>query len=108
LEPKKDKVHRILLSALDESMKNILGKNAAQAVYYHLEKRYLLKLEDIVEKPQTFSKAIKEMFGETGAEAIETLLVKDLCTKFRIGGKRKETSKLVDCLDGLKITGIKR
>ncbi|MDH5447814.1 MAG: DUF3227 domain-containing protein [Candidatus Bathyarchaeota archaeon] len=105
---KKDKFHKTLLFALDESIKNIFGKNTAQAVYYHLEKRHLLKLEDILEKPQTFSEAIKEMFGETGAEVIETLLVKDLRTKFRVKGQRKETGKLVDCLDGLKITCIEK
>lgn len=81
-------------------MKNIFGKNAAQAVYYHLEKRHLLKLEDIIEKPHTFSEAIKEMFGETGAEVIEALLVKDLCTKFRVEGQRKEAkSKHLPNLD---------
>jgi len=43
------------------------------------------------------------MFGETGAEVIETLLVRDLCTKFRIGEQKKEIGKLADCLDELKI-----
>ena len=89
-------------------MKNIFGESTAHAVYYHLEKKHLLKLDDILEKPQTFSMAIKEMFGETGAEVIETLLVKDLCAKFKIRGQRKKTGKLVDCLDGLKVTCIKK
>lgn len=104
---KKDKFHETLLSALDKSMKNIFGESTAHAVYYHLEKKHLLKLDDILEKPQIFSIAIKEMFGETGAEVIETLLVRDLCAKFKVRGQRKETSKLVDCLDGLKVTCIK-
>lgn len=97
-----------MLFTLDESMENIFGKNTVQAVYYHLEKRHLLKLEDILEKPQTFSMAIKEMFGETGAEVIETLLMKDLCARFRIKSQRGETDKLVDFLDGLKITCIEK
>jgi hypothetical protein len=100
---KKQKFHETLLSALDESLKNIFGETTAKAVYYHLQKGYLLKFQDIPEKPQTFAKAIREMFGETGAEVIETLLVRDLCAKFRIGEQKKEIGKLADCLDELKI-----
>ena len=106
LGSKKDKFHKTLLSALDESMKSIFGESTVQAVYYHLEKRHLLKFEDIPEKPKTFAKAIKEMFGETGAELIETLLVKDLCTKFRVSDQREGTDRLVECLDGLRVKCI--
>lgn len=102
LGTKKHKPHKTLLSALDESMKNIFGESTAKAVYYHLKEGYLLKLEDIPKKPEAFAKAIKEMFGDTGAEVIETLLVKDLCTKFKIEGQKKEIDKLVDCLDEFK------
>jgi len=108
LAARRDRFYRTLLSALDESMKNIFGENTAKAVYYHLREGYLLKLEDIPTKPQTFAKAIKEIFGETGAEVIETLLVKDLCTKFRIKGQRKDIDRLVDCMHELKITCIEK
>jgi adenylyl- and sulfurtransferase ThiI len=105
---KKRKAHENLLTTLDESMKNIFGKTTVEAVYYHLQKKYLIKLEDIPEKPHTFAKAIKEIFGEPGAEIIETLLVRDLCTKFGIKGQRKETDKLADCMDLLKIRHIEK
>lgn len=105
---KKDRFYKTLLSALDESMKNIFGENTAKAVYYHLREGHLLKLEDIPKKPQTFAKAIKEIFGAPGAEVIETLLVKDLCTKFRIKGQRKDIDRLVDCMHELKITCIEK
>lgn len=100
--------HKKLLLVLDESIRNIFGETASKAVYYRLRKEYLLSLEDIPEKPQTFAKAIKEIFGETGAELIETLLVKDLRTKFEIEGKGKEIDKLADCMDQLKIVCIKK
>jgi len=108
LAAKRDKFHKILLSTLDESMKNIFGENTVKAVYHHLQEGYLLKLEDIPKKPQTFAEAIKEIFGETGAEVIETLLVKDLCTKFKIKGQRKDIDRLVNCMDALNATCIEK
>lgn len=102
MDIKKDKFNEKLLVVLDKSMKNIFGENTVNAVYYHLQKRYLIKLEDIPEKPQVFAEAIKEIFGATGADVIETFIVRDLCDKFRIGGQRKEISKLVDFLDEVK------
>ncbi len=103
MRTKKYNLNETLLSALDESLKSIFGESAAKAVYHYLQKGYLLKLEDIPEKPKTFARAIKEIFGETGAEVIEALLVKELCTKFRIEGRRKEIDKLADCMDELKV-----
>lgn len=87
---------------MDESLKSIFGRNATKAIYYHLEKSYLLKLEDIPEKPQAFSRAIEEMFGKVGAEVIATLLAKDLRKKLDVKGKGKETDKLVAWLDNLR------
>lgn len=92
----------MLLCTLDESMKNIFGENAAQAVYCHLEKRGILKLEDMVEKPETFVDAIKDIFGETCSEIIEAFLVKDLCKRFKVSNLDEETDKLIASLDKLK------
>ncbi len=108
MEAKRGKLNKKLLFALDESMKNIFGENTAKAVYYYLQEGYLLKLEDIPERPQTFAKAIKEIFGETGAEVIEALLVRDLCMKFKIKKRGKEVDKLVDCMDELKLMTIEK
>jgi hypothetical protein len=89
-------------------MESILGKSAVQAVYYHLEKSYLLKPEDIPEKPQVFAKAIKGIFGESGAEVIESLLVKDLLARLGVEGQGEESSNLVNWLDKLKNTHSKK
>ncbi len=101
MENRKTELREKLLCALDESMKSIFGENTAQAVYYHLEKRDIMKPEDILEKPQTFALAIKDIFGETGAEIIETLLIKDLLTKLGVKKEREENTKLVTWLDKL-------
>ena len=100
-------LQRKLLGILDKSMKSIFGDSTADAVYYYLQKRFLLKLDDIPERPQAFTNAIKEIFGETGADIIEALLVKDLCEKFQINTPAK-TNTLEDCLDELKISLLKK
>lgn len=102
-----------LLYVLDESMRNIFGETTAKAVYYHLQQGYLLKFEDIPEKPQIFAKAIREIFGEAGADVIETLLVRNLCEKFGVKGQGKGADRLADCMDEIKLhvskaTGEKR
>jgi hypothetical protein len=107
LEKRKDEFHTKLLVTLDRSMRDIFGEETVNAVYYHLRKKYLVKLEDIVEKPESFAKAIKEIFGNTGADVIEALLVKSLCDEFRVMGHRKEAVRLVDFLDELKVSASK-
>jgi len=102
LKAKKGELDKSLVVALDASMENIFGKSATKAVYYHLNKSYLLKHEEIHEKPQVFVKAMEEMFGERGAEVIEALLVKDLLAKLGIECQDKENNNLVDWLDKLK------
>jgi len=108
LRTRKNSSDKTLLTALDESMENIFGKSATRAVYYFLEENYSLKLEDIPEKPQIFAKAIEEIFGDTGANVIETLLVNDLLSQLGIKNQGKEMSKLVNCLSILKTTYVKK
>ncbi len=103
-EKKKDEFHVKLLGTLDKSMRDIFGETTVDAVYYHLRKRHLVKLEDILERPEIFAKAIKEIFGDTGADVIEALLVRSLCDEFGVTGHGKETVRLADCLDELKVS----
>lgn len=97
---------KMLLYAIDKSMKSVFGDSTADAVYYYLQKRFLLTLDDIPEKPQAFMNAIKEIFGETGADIVEALLVKDLCERSGIK-EQKRTSKLGDCFIELRVHFMK-
>ena len=103
----KSKFHEKIVHTLGESMKEIFGQGTVEAVYYYLEKKSMAGPEDILEKPKTFVRATRELFGETGAEVIETLLVRDLRKKFRIDCERKVTIGLADCLDELKAKYLK-
>jgi hypothetical protein len=96
-----------LLVTIDRSMRDIFGEETVDAVYYHLRKKHMVELEDIPEKPENFARAIKAIFGDTGADVIESLLVKSLCNEFGVTGQGKETAGLVDCLDELKVSLLK-
>lgn len=109
LTVKKDKCENALLSVLDESMESIFGRSAAEAVFYHLDKCYMLKPEDILAKPEVFSSAIQAMFGEVGAEVIETLLVRDLLSRLKQDCDREGADEIMGWLDRLKnSSGVKK
>jgi hypothetical protein len=104
LDKKKDEFYIKLLVTLDRSMRDIFGEETVNAVYYHLRKKHMVRPEDILEKPESFARAIKAIFGDTGADVIESLLVESLCDEFGVTGQRKGAAGLVDCLDELKVS----
>jgi len=102
LNAQKSESYKTLVDALNQSLRSVFGKSATTAIYYYLEKKYQLKMEDILEKPLTFTKAIEEIFGKTGAEIVETLLTEELASKFGTKSKKIDTDNLVKCFNELK------
>ena len=98
----KTNTREVLLNTLHQSMKSIFGESGAFVFYRHLEEFYLLNREDIFDKPQVFAKVLTQIFGKTGAEIVEALLAKDMCTKLGIIDRDDEINSLVDCFDKLK------
>ena len=79
-------------------MKNVFGETGAMAVYHHLEEGFLLKLGGILEEPLVFTQGLIEMYGETAAEFIESLLVKDLSTELGMSSEPDELKGLANLL----------
>ncbi|UCG36125.1 MAG: hypothetical protein JSV64_05765 [Candidatus Bathyarchaeota archaeon] len=100
--------HEGILIALNESMEVIFGKRTVEAIYYYLEKKFLLKLEDIPRKSVAFTEAIAEMFGVEGASLIETMLVRDLSERFALKGTKEGLSTLSDCMSVLGFSGSQK
>ncbi|MBS7658336.1 MAG: hypothetical protein QXL69_06160 [Candidatus Bathyarchaeia archaeon] len=65
-----------LLKAINESLL-VLGPSVKQAVYYHIERQYNIKHEEIPFKLKEFYEALKDIFG-FGSKVIEKLFVKKL------------------------------
>ena len=68
-----------------------LGKSGKQALSHHLEKDIGLKTEEIPQKPDLFHKGLNFVFGEQGADALETAMVQRLMTSLGLDPKSKLT-----------------
>lgn len=98
----KNRPPKKVVNVLNQSLKSIFGDTGAFALCHRLEKGHMMKLEDIIEKPEVFVRVLKEIFGETGAEIVEALLLKDLYFKLGVKDCGDETSSLSDCFEKLK------
>jgi hypothetical protein len=73
---------KLLLEAVDEGLSS-LGEPSKQAIYFHLERGFNVKKQEIPYKIEAFAKAIEKIFG-LGANFLESLIMKRLYEK--IGG----------------------
>jgi hypothetical protein len=79
---------KLLLEAIDDAMAS-MGESPKQAIYYHLEKVFNVKKQEIPCKIEEFILAIEKLFG-MGANFLESLILKGL---YEMGGvKGKEES----------------
>jgi hypothetical protein len=73
---------KLLLEAIDEGLSS-LGDSAKQALYFHLERNFDLKKQEIPQKIEEFAEALQKILG-AGASFLEILIMKNLYKK--IGG----------------------
>jgi hypothetical protein len=99
---------QLLLQAIDESLSS-LGESSRQAIYYHLEKNFAIKKEQIPEKIEPFEDALKRIFG-IGADFIETLIMKRLAEKVEPGAnwQNPEIIRLSECVVTTKRSFLKK
>ena len=70
---------RLLLEAVDEALSS-LGDSVRQAIYFHLERKFNIKKQEIPNKIEEFADAIEEIFG-LGAKLLEIRIMKSLYEK---------------------------
>lgn len=68
--------NNLLLEAVDEGLSS-LGESSKHAIYFHLEKSFDIRKQDIPSKIDFFADAIEKMFGG-GANFLEILIMKHL------------------------------
>ena len=73
---------KLMLEAIDEGLSS-LGESSRQAIYFHLEKTFDIKKEEIPDRVSAFSQAIENIFG-AGAACLEILIMQRLYEK--VGG----------------------
>ena len=82
----------LLLQAIDEGLSS-LGDSSKQAIYFHLDKSFNIKKEQIATKIEAFEDAIENIFG-IGANFLQIAIMKQLYRK--VGGalELNDTTKL--------------
>jgi hypothetical protein len=70
---------KLLLEAVDEQLTS-LGESSKQALYFHLEKGFNIKKQEIPQKTEAFVDAMEKIFGQ-GADYLEILIMKRLHSK---------------------------
>ena len=73
---------KLVLEAIDEGLSS-LGESSKQAIYFHLEKTFDIRREEIPDRMSAFSQAIENIFG-AGAGCLEILIMQRLYEK--VGG----------------------
>jgi hypothetical protein len=75
------KFEKLLLEAIDEGLFS-LGESAKQALYFHLERNFDIKKQEIPQKIEEFAEALEKILG-AGASFLEILIMKNI---YKIGG----------------------
>ncbi|MCS7132613.1 MAG: hypothetical protein N3F65_03930 [Nitrososphaeria archaeon] len=70
----------VFLEALDEALISLVGETGKHVIYYHLQKNYSIKREEVPEKLELLVEFLKKFFGY-GAKVIEGMIVRKLCVK---------------------------
>jgi len=78
---------RLLLEAVDEGLASI-GESPKQAIYFHLEKGFKIKKQEIPQNIEAFIVAVEKIFG-IGATFLETLILTALYEKTGLQGKEE-------------------
>ena len=75
----KKEFDELLLGTTDEGLASI-GESSKQAIYFHLEKGFNIKRQEIPDKIADFQDAIEKIFG-LGAKFLEIIIMKRLHEK---------------------------
>ena len=94
---------KALLESIDEAF-SLLGESPKEAVYYHLEKTFNIKRQDIPQRIDEFADAIERIFGN-GAVILEIQIMKILFKKLGYDFKyypKQVNLKFTDYVTALK------
>ena len=76
---------KVFLEAVDEGLSS-LGESSKLAVYFHLQKGFNVKREEIPCNVEAFTEAMEKIFGQ-GADFLEILILKRLHEKIKSESK---------------------
>jgi len=91
----------LLLSAVDEAVKQVFKEAGAKVIYSFIENKCHLKLEEISGKPEDFSVGLERLLG-SAAPVIEKLILQNLYGKLELEFVEKEGYRFSDYIKELR------
>lgn len=92
---------RKLVSITEKVLKQVFGEDATASICDYLEKNYRLKLDEIPNRPEVFSRAL-ESYLDSGATVIERIILENLYSNSGVRLKRVEEKTFPQRLSELK------
>lgn len=100
-EDKLCRLNDLLLSAVDETLKQVFKEVGAKVIYDFIENKYNLKLEEVVGKPEDFSAGLETLLG-SAAPVIEKVILQNLYGKLELKFVEKEGYEFSDYIKELR------
>ena len=91
----------LLLSVVDETMKQVFKDAGAKVIYDYLEDNSDLKREEIAENPEVFSAGLERLMV-SAARVVEKLILKNLYRKLGLKFEEKEGYEFSDYVEELR------
>ena len=98
---KKGRRDDLLLSVVDETMRQVFGDAGVKVIYDFLENNSHLNREEIAEKPEVFSAGLQRMLG-SGAPVMEKLILKNLYRRLGLKFNEKKGYGFSDYIKELR------
>lgn len=102
---KKLEVNDLLLSAIDETMRQIFNETGTKVIYDYLMNNHHLKLEEFAEKPEVFSAGLERLIG-SGAKVIEILVLKNFYSELGLKFEEKKAYAFPDYIKELRKSAV--
>jgi GTPase SAR1 family protein len=77
LGAKDNEMNERSLKVLEEILEEVLGETSKEMIFIILEKKYDLKRNDVLKKPEVFRKALEDVLG-AGGRVIETMVIQKI------------------------------
>jgi len=95
-DSEEDCPNEVLICAVERGF-SALGESVAQVIFYSLDRRYSLRRQDILRKPNRFVEALQAIFG-SGAETIQKLIIQSICSTTGLDYKSLGQLSLPSCI----------
>jgi len=91
----------LLLSVVDETLKQVFREAGAKVIYDYLGNKFHLERDEIAEKPEVFSVGLEELLVSAGP-VIENMIINSLYSKLELKFAKKKGYAFSDYLKELR------